>query len=42
MRKINYIELLTNEPVDVGTDNNNIYERVIQAVFYYENNDKEE
>lgn len=40
--KINYIELLTNEPVDVGTDSNNVYERVIQAVFYYENKEEEE
>lgn len=35
--KINYIELLVPEPVDVGTDDNNVYERVIQATFYYEN-----
>jgi hypothetical protein len=35
-KQIYYIELLTNEPVDVGTDDNNVYERVIQAVFYYE------
>lgn len=34
--KINFIRLLVNEPVDVGTDDKNIYERVIQAVFYYE------
>lgn len=34
--KINYIELLVPEPIDVGTDDNNIYERVIQATFYYE------
>lgn len=34
--KINYIELLVNEPVDVGTDNDNVYERVIEATFYYE------
>lgn len=34
--KINFIRLLIPEPVDVGTDDNNIYERVIQAVFYYE------
>lgn len=35
-KKVHYVELLTNEPVDVGTDINNVYERVIQAVFYYE------
>lgn len=34
--KVNYIRLLVPEPVDVGTDNKNIYERVIQAIFYYE------
>lgn len=34
--KINYIRLLVPEPVDVGTDEQNIYERVIQATFYYE------
>lgn len=32
---VNYIELLVPEPVDVGTDSSNIYERVIQAKFYY-------
>lgn len=35
-KKINYIKLLVPEPIDVGTDEKNIYERVIQAVFYYE------
>lgn len=34
--KINYIRLLVPEAVDVGTDDKNIYERVIQAIFYYE------
>ena len=34
--KVNYIKLLVSEPVDVGTDSKNIYERVIQATFYYE------
>ena len=34
--KVNYIELLVSEPVDVGTDDGNIYERVIQAIFYFE------
>lgn len=33
--KISYIKLLVNEPIDVGTDDKNIYERVIQAIFYY-------
>ena len=34
--KINFIKLLVPEPIDVGTDSKNIYERVIQATFYYE------
>lgn len=40
--KVNYIRLLVPEAVDVGTDDKNIYERVIQAIFYYENKKKEE
>ena len=34
--KIYMIELLTEEPVDVGTDDNGVYERVIEVKFYYE------
>lgn len=34
--KINYIRLLVPEPIDVGTDASDVYERVIQATFYYE------
>lgn len=34
--KINYIKLLVPEPVNVGTDESDIYERVIEATFYYE------
>lgn len=34
--KINYIQLLHNEPIDVGTDENGICERVIEFVIYYE------
>lgn len=33
--KVYIIEMLENEPVDVGTTNN-IYERVIEIRFYYE------
>ena len=29
------IRLLSNEPIDVGTDDNNVYERVIELDFYY-------
>lgn len=34
--KIYIIELLTPEPVDVGTDDKGVYEQVIEAKFYYE------
>lgn len=33
---IKMIALLQNEPVDVGTDDNNVYERVIELDLYYE------
>ena len=33
---IKMIALLQNEPVDVGTDDNNVYERVIEFDLYYE------
>ena len=32
----NIIELLTEEPVDVGTDDKGVYEQVIEVKFYYE------
>jgi hypothetical protein len=35
-KKINYIQLLHNEPIDVGTDENGVCERVIEFVIYYE------
>ena len=34
--KVNYIQLLHNESIDVGTDENGICERVIEFVIYYE------
>lgn len=34
--KVNYIKMLVPEPVDVNTDTNGIYERVIQCELYYE------
>ena len=34
--KIYIIELLTEEPVDVGTDDKGVYEQVIEVKFYYE------
>lgn len=34
--KINYIQLLHNEPIDVGMDENGVCERVIEFVLYYE------
>ena len=33
---VKMIALLQNEPVDVGTDDNNVYERVIELDLYYE------
>lgn len=30
------IELLVSEPIDVGTDDKGVYERVIELKFYYE------
>ncbi len=35
-QKIYIIELLTPEPVDVGTDDKGVYEQVIEVKFYYE------
>lgn len=34
--KVYYIRLLQDEPVDVGTDDTGVYERVIQLDLYYE------
>ena len=34
--KVNYIQLLHNEPIDVGADDNGICERVIEFIIYYE------
>lgn len=35
-QKIKFIQLLYDEPVDVGTDDFGIYEMVIEAAFVYE------
>ena len=35
-QKIYMIELLTPEPVDIGTDDKGVYEQVIEVKFYYE------
>lgn len=35
-KKVNYINLLHDEPIDVGTDENGICEYVIELVIYYE------
>lgn len=37
--RINMIKLTTNESIDVGTDEKNVYERVIDLEFYYERNE---
>ena len=34
--KVNYINLLHNEPIDVGTDENGVCEQVIEFVIHYE------
>lgn len=34
--KVNYINLLHDEPIDVGQDENGICERVIEFIIYYE------
>lgn len=35
-QKVNYIQLLHSEPIDVGTDENGICERVIEFIIHYE------
>lgn len=37
---IKFIQLLTNEPVDVGTDDAGIYEMVIEAAVIYQKEEK--
>lgn len=37
--RVLFIKLLQSEPVDVGTDENGIFERVIEFDIYYERND---
>ena len=37
--RIKMIKLITNEPIDIGTDEKNVYERVIDLEFYYERNE---
>lgn len=32
---ISYVDMLYNEPIDVGTDEQKIYERVIEFIIYY-------
>lgn len=34
--KVNYLQLLHNEPIDVGADENGICERVIEFITHYE------
>lgn len=33
---VQFIQLLQSEPVDIGTDDNGVYERVIEFDLYYE------
>lgn len=32
---INYIEMISNEPIDLNTDDNGVYERLIDIRIYY-------
>lgn len=36
---VQFIQLLQSEPIDVGTDDNGVYERVIEFDLYYGRND---
>lgn len=36
--RVNYIQLLHNEPIDVGADEGGVCERVIEMIIYYERN----
>lgn len=36
-KSVSLISLLQFEPIDVGTDDNGVFERVIECVFYYHN-----
>ena len=37
--QVTFLQLLVPEPVDVGTDDNGVYERVIWVDFYYRRSD---
>ena len=39
---IKFIQMVQEEPVPVGTDDNGIFEYVIECLIYYKNQDKEE
>ena len=39
---IKFIQMAQEEPVPVGTDDNGIFEYVIECLIYYKNQDKEE
>ena len=41
-KRVLFTRLLTDNPVDVGTDDNGIYEMVIEAEFYYERQEEKE
>ena len=40
--KVQFLTLNTREPVDVDTDDNHIYERVIEFVIYFDKKESEE
>lgn len=41
-KKVLFTKMLTDEPIDVGTDDNGIYEMVVEADFYYERSNESE
>lgn len=41
-KRIPYIRLLSSEPLDVGTDDNGVYERVIELEIYFEKGEQNE
>lgn len=41
-KRVLFTRMLTDEPVDVGTDDSGVYEFVVEADFYYERQEKHE
>ena len=41
-KKVQFVNMLTPHPIDVGTDEEGVYERVIEAEIYYERSNSNE